>query len=970
MLLTLILAVGLAVFLHWQIGALRQRLDRAENLIAALSARLAAQPLPPAAAGGPDATGATEATEATPRPPPPLPEAARQPPLPTRPPLPPLPSAGAVPPVAATTPDARAPQPRPRPSLEETLATKWAVYAGGLALALGAVFLVNYTIEQGLIGPGVRVVLGLLLAVALVGAGEWFRRTDRRLGFHDATEAHIPSILTAAGTVAAFATLYAAHALYGFLGSGLAFALLGAVGIATMLAAALHGPALAGLGLAGSYATPALVTSAAPNPWPVVLYLGVVAAAALMLARLRGWAWLAATTVAGSLAWGLFLLDHATAPLRTPPPPPPPVIDPVTGLATYTMPVAPLPLAGWLEATYVHAVLQLALAAGLVALAPYLSGARRPDAERAAPLDLVATACLAGHALLALAALTATPAGGAAWSIYAAATVLILAATAWLAPPVASAAPLAGLLAALTALFWPSARDAQLIEPFSSLGSLLGYPTETPSYLVFAALAAATPAIAATLRLWRGAPVATTPTALYALGATAMPLLVLVVAYVRAGELAASTAFMSAAFLLAGGYAALAEAFRGRERRIVHIGADAAAAPAVAEAEAERARWRIEAADASALASGAFAAAAAGALVIGLTIVTDRQYLAAALALAALATAWVANARAIPLLRHVVGAIGVLVLARLLVDPALFGLDVGRLPILNALAVVYGIPAAAFAAAAFLLRRSHAETGTPPDVAVHLSEGLALLLAALLAFFEIRHLTNGGDALASTSGHVEQGLLAMTALGFSQIAARLDRHLASRVFRIAASLFAVLALAFAVLGLGIAHNPAISGDRIAGPALVNSLLLAYLAPGLMALYLARISRGVRHPRFIQAAGVVGLVLVFLYATLAVRHMFQGPHIGLWKPAGSAEIWGYTIAWLGLGIALLGYGLWRRLMAPRIASAVLIVGAAVKVVLVDLAGVTGIWRALSFLCLGAVLIGIGLVYQRLIFVKRD
>ena len=50
----------------------------------------------------------------------------------------------------------------------------------------------------------------------------------------------------------AFGTVYAAHALYDFIGPAAAFVLLGIIGVATMLAAALHGPALAGLGLAGS----------------------------------------------------------------------------------------------------------------------------------------------------------------------------------------------------------------------------------------------------------------------------------------------------------------------------------------------------------------------------------------------------------------------------------------------------------------------------------------------------------------------------------------------------------------------------------------------------------------------------------------------------------------------------------------------------------------------------------------------
>ena len=41
----------------------------------------------------------------------------------------------------------------------------------------------------------------------------------------------------------------------------------------------------------------------------------------------------------------------------------------------------------------------------------------------------------------------------------------------------------------------------------------------------------------------------------------------------------------------------------------------------------------------------------------------------------------------------------------------------------------------------------------------------------------------------------------------------------------------------------------------------------------------------------------------------------------------------------------------------------------KAVFFDLAGLTGIWRPLSFLVLGVVLIGIGMVYQRLLFAPR-
>jgi uncharacterized membrane protein len=42
----------------------------------------------------------------------------------------------------------------------------------------------------------------------------------------------------------------------------------------------------------------------------------------------------------------------------------------------------------------------------------------------------------------------------------------------------------------------------------------------------------------------------------------------------------------------------------------------------------------------------------------------------------------------------------------------------------------------------------------------------------------------------------------------------------------------------------------------------------------------------------------------------------------------------------------------------------------KVFLVDMAGLTGVYRALSFIGLGLVLVGIGWLYQRLLFPQRS
>jgi uncharacterized membrane protein len=148
----------------------------------------------------------------------------------------------------------------------------------------------------------------------------------------------------------------------------------------------------------------------------------------------------------------------------------------------------------------------------------------------------------------------------------------------------------------------------------------------------------------------------------------------------------------------------------------------------------------------------------------------------------------------------------------------------------------------------------------------------------------------------------------------------------------------------------------------------SSLLLAYLLPGLAAVALARVARGVRPWWYVTGAAILALLLLFGYVTLEVRHAFQGDQLYFWRGADAPEIWSYSVAWLCLGLAFLAYGLVRGSKEARLASAALVALSVIKVFLYDLTGIGGFWRAFSVICLGAVLIGIGLVYQKLIFAR--
>jgi uncharacterized membrane protein len=108
---------------------------------------------------------------------------------------------------------------------------------------------------------------------------------------------------------------------------------------------------------------------------------------------------------------------------------------------------------------------------------------------------------------------------------------------------------------------------------------------------------------------------------------------------------------------------------------------------------------------------------------------------------------------------------------------------------------------------------------------------------------------------------------------------------------------------------------------------------------------------------------LALALGFAYVTLMVRHGFHGTRLGSLS-IRDAENWTYSAVWLAFGIALLLAGIWRRSATVRAASGLVIAAVVCKVFLLDMAALTGALRAASFLGLGAVLIVIGRLYQRL------
>ena len=152
---------------------------------------------------------------------------------------------------------AAAPRPRPR----SVLTTSWGVWLGSAALLLAGVFLVRYAVEQELLGPAARCGVAALLGLVLLAAAEFLHRHEGPPLVGPFRIDQAPSGLAAGGTAILFGAAYGAGPFFGLLPPLLAFAAMAAASLIALASALRYGPLTAATGIAGAFATPALVAT-------------------------------------------------------------------------------------------------------------------------------------------------------------------------------------------------------------------------------------------------------------------------------------------------------------------------------------------------------------------------------------------------------------------------------------------------------------------------------------------------------------------------------------------------------------------------------------------------------------------------------------------------------------------------------------------------------------------------------------
>ena len=152
---------------------------------------------------------------------------------------------------------------------------------GAFVLLLGVAFFIKYAFDNGWIGAGGRVAIGLIAGFAIAALGERFQRTGKRL---------YAGALTGLGVGIIYLSLWGAGNAFHLVPIGVSFGAMAAV-TAALIALALRrdSEVMAAFALIGGFITPLLNVTDTPQPFNLLAYLTILDVAFVFSAIKRNW---------------------------------------------------------------------------------------------------------------------------------------------------------------------------------------------------------------------------------------------------------------------------------------------------------------------------------------------------------------------------------------------------------------------------------------------------------------------------------------------------------------------------------------------------------------------------------------------------------------------------------------------------------------------------------------------------------
>ena len=241
------------------------------------------------------------------------------------------------------------------------------------------------------------------------------------------------------------------------------------------------------------------------------------------------------------------------------------------------------------------------------------------------------------------------------------------------------------------------------------------------------------------------------------------------------------------------------------------------------------------------------------------------------------------------------------------------------------------------------------------------TEAAALHLFVLTVWSESRYWLHDGDTF---SAYFEFSEAVLNSLLFSGLAlvyhykAKISENLSAWYQFYGRLQLSFALINYAVILLALLTSNAWAWTAVSSRPVLNLGLLALGAPVIMAWLVAKYYEAAfRH----LALRLMGLA-AFLFVTFEIRHLWQGS-LNLNGGIKTGEMYTYSVVWLLCAVTALLAGSWRYGTQVYRAGMALLALVIVKIFLVDLSDLEGLWRVASFMGLGLALLGVAFLHQK-------
>ncbi len=162
---------------------------------------------------------------------------------------------------------------------------------GIVAVLIGVAFFLRYAFANNWVGPGGRVMIGIIAGIGFIGLGQYLR--EKYLQYSD--------ILMSGGIVILYFSVFSAHSFYGLITSGMMGVFMFLITLLSLVISITNSTqALALVSVIGAFSTPYMVGSGENSMWTLFGYLTIINFGVLGVSFFRKWPRLNLATFIGT----------------------------------------------------------------------------------------------------------------------------------------------------------------------------------------------------------------------------------------------------------------------------------------------------------------------------------------------------------------------------------------------------------------------------------------------------------------------------------------------------------------------------------------------------------------------------------------------------------------------------------------------------------------------------------------------